>query len=337
MFHESLFLCTLIVVSISRQIDKLPAKKLIIVGQYRSGSSFTGELFSSFPNSFYFFEPFHFLHKETNHAPNDQTGIQLVNGLINCQFFEMVKNQTWRGLRWALKKEIVKMFDDEMDEEEKEREDNNQDNYDVSVVKIGKVGKRLEDKCKESDGIVIKAIRLRMDLVETYFDTEYGFDGNSSSDVHVILLLRDPRGIISSRMSFGPCRNRFDCLNSDKLCNEMSQDYSIYSRLKSRFPNHFHLIKFEDLVRNPKDISVNLYQKIGFPITDKLFDYVDLHTKSTKLTEHLVRGHPFNTFRESKEIGEKWMTKLKNRRLRRIERDCSQFLDQLNYEKLLIN
>ena len=309
---------------INNSINQPNKKSLIIVGQYRSGSSFTGELFSSFPSSFYYFEPFHPF--KNNSVPVNETGIRLINEFVNCNFDVLVRNNEWKGMRWSLTNELVKMVDPLSDSDT---------NYDVKVIKTKDPLMRLKSMCEKSKGIVIKAIRLRMDLVEECFN--HNLYTIPRENIHIILLIRDPRGIINSRMSFGACNKRPDCLNASKLCNDMRDDYLIYKKLKKKFPNNFHLVKFEDLVKNPKRVSFDLYQKIGFEVTPKLGAFINLHTKVNNLTVDLVKGHPFNTFRESKIVAKKWRSKLRRKVIRRIEKDCSEFLDLLNYEKVFFH
>lgn len=312
--------------------SKVP--KLIVIGQYRSGSTFTGELMSSFPGSFYSFEPFHFY--TTNQVPNNQTGIDLLNGFINCNFVQLIRGHKWpyTSLYWSLQKHIVPVVGKwtvrKMRNHDAKVEKNyDPDDNDVQIKKAIKPGLKMEQVCRQSNGIIVKSIRIRMELMETYFERV------NDSSVHILFLVRDPRGTINSRMSFKePCRYRKDCINPVKTCHELVDDYLILKRLKMTYPNNFHVIKFEDLINDPVTMSRDLYHRIGFKITDQLDEFIKNHTTVSKKTKNLAKGHPYSTVRDSKLIGDKWKTHLDEGTVRKIEQDCSVFFDLFNYEKI---
>lgn len=58
----------------------------------------------------------------------------------------------------------------------------------------------------------------------------------------MILLVRDPRGLMQSRKKPKWCQNSFDCSNTALLCNDMVSDYNIAVELKEKYPRTFKCV-----------------------------------------------------------------------------------------------
>ena len=55
----------------------------------------------------------------------------------------------------------------------------------------------------------------------------------------MILLVRDPRGTLSSRRFRDWCPNRPDCADSQRHCDDLVSDFYFAKKLKKLFPNRF--------------------------------------------------------------------------------------------------
>lgn len=70
--------------------NSLIYQKVLIVSSWRSGSSFIGEILSSFPASFYHFEPLMpYSRGKIRGAPKDKLGHDVIKKLFNCDYSEM--------------------------------------------------------------------------------------------------------------------------------------------------------------------------------------------------------------------------------------------------------
>ena len=63
---------------------------------------------------------------------------------------------------------------------------------------------------------------------------------SSSLNVKAVLLVRDPRGTMSSRSRLGWCKNQPDCDRPDRLCKDLVDDYyAAKVKLARMFPDRF--------------------------------------------------------------------------------------------------
>ncbi len=68
--------------------------------------------------------------------------------------------------------------------------------------------------------------------------------GGGLSLSRVLLLVRDPRGTMSSRSEWGFCRrNPRDCYSAGALCRDLSDDYHAVEELSRRFPGRVRAIR----------------------------------------------------------------------------------------------
>lgn len=67
----------------------------------------------------------------------------------------------------------------------------------------------------------------------------------SSLNVRVLLLVRDPRGILQSRKHRGWCPGNPDCDEPALVCSDMVADYEAAKRLRKLYPDTFRYIILE--------------------------------------------------------------------------------------------
>jgi hypothetical protein len=65
------------------------------------------------------------------------------------------------------------------------------------------------------------------------------FNRHSSLNLQIILLVRDPRGVIQSRKTRPWCFNETGCHNPEILCQDMVDDYKESIKLTRTFPKSF--------------------------------------------------------------------------------------------------
>ena len=66
-------------------------------------------------------------------------------------------------------------------------------------------------------------------------------------DIKVILLFRDPRGMMTSRSNLPWCQNEPTCGQIDVVCRNMDEDLKLALELRSEMPNNIYLLRYEDL------------------------------------------------------------------------------------------
>ncbi|CAF1077899.1 unnamed protein product, partial [Didymodactylos carnosus] len=118
----------------------------------------------------------------------------------------------------------------------------------------------------------MKVARLHMKHIEQLMSTV-----KNDLNLKVVFLVRDPRGIYSSRKAMDWCVNT-PCIDVQNLCNEMRVDLKVFRRLKQSNPNQFNLIKYEDLSSNPERETRILFKQLQIPYTKTVQRFLETHT-----------------------------------------------------------
>lgn len=290
---------------------------IIVISTFRSGSSFTGEIFR-FPGSIYFFEPFHFFGIVTR-TPKEGYAMDMFESLISCDFNYLFNQLYWFDVRFVVKLAPKKW---------KDILGKNLSFYNGKIPrKVWKENwRKLTNYCLNSTGIVMKTVRLRMDTMAKLYEE---LDPDRKKNVHVLFNVRDPRSVINSRRKFKWCNQKNKCIRSDTLCQDVVSDYETYQNMKSKYPNNFHFQKFEDLIDDPNSYSSKLVYSMGLNHTKKLAEFIHSHT-----SKDAKPAHAYDTHRYSKAIQNRWTWEMNIDWIRRIENDCKKMFDLFGYEIL---
>ena len=210
------------------------ARHILLASTFRSGSSFLGELLSRYPGTFYSYEPL--MYTRTMNTSE-------VNGIRNSTFS--------RKTRDIFIQQLLKVF---------------KCNLDIEYIKYISYtyhdsllrNFRLWNTCKTlcpgcNDGLVsrecsilsfynstcpkfpirlIKTVRFRMEDSEKLL-----LDPDIGKSLKIILLVRDPRGVMKSRSSQAKSWCNFaECSDPDILCKNLQNDVSAAFRLAARYP-----------------------------------------------------------------------------------------------------
>jgi hypothetical protein len=179
----------------------------------------------------------------------------------------------------------------------------------------------LEDICRKSNIVGIKAIRLRADLVQRMLVED--------PDLKLVFLMRDPRGIVTSRRQTA-LLSEMSKKNITKeaflLCQRMSYDISIIYNIEKQFPERILKMKFEDLVLDPEESANSFYRFIDREIPKEVTSYLAKSMTSS------VQGGAFSTFRKNgTDSVFKWLRQLQTEEIRSINKVCLDVLEQYGY------
>ena len=133
-----------------------------------------------------------------------------------------------------------------------------------------------------------------------------------NSDIKVIFLVRDPRGIL-----------RDSKIKPSKLCSSLSSDWDSALRLMSDFPHQFTLTRYETLAVAPQTQLENLLRSLQLPtlktltVDDVNEDEEDWSPKKNSITR-------VNS----------WKSGLTSKELKSIENVCVETLSKMEYQLL---
>ena len=250
--------------------DKLPveyARNILIATSWRSGSTFLGDLLNHYPGTFYTFEPIHFLtHKygDKNHQNSSEKWMhkpehalitqKLIRDIYRCEFsnnvtggylkhaskqenqFLLVHNaRVWKSCQTLLPSNVACFMPDLMNK-----------------------------VCPLFPVRVIKTVRLRMPLVTDLLE-------DPDLSLKVIVLVRDPRGVMRSRKSMSWC-DRPTCSDVSMVCRDLDRDVNETYKLAKKFPDRIMLLRYEDLSTTPYMVMDKIIGFLGKFIDEMLFN-----------------------------------------------------------------
>ncbi|XP_048730822.1 carbohydrate sulfotransferase 1-like isoform X3 [Ostrea edulis] len=280
--------------------------RVLVLTYLRSGSTLTGDILQQSPKSFYLYEP---LKKDKSQIFfNDYaclTSTKNCSDLFNCH----LKGHEQRVLGKSTGKQSLAVTRAIPDCKASR-------SYDICIKKIQKI-------CHESNSIILKTIRVSMDLVRSLLI--------KFKDIHIVHLLRDPRGIMSSRRRGGFLRKTDIGVSAKWLCEVFRSNIYHSKALQSQFPNRITTVLYEDIAENPFTVSNELYRNLNLEYSETFDEWLFNHTSAGN-TSYSYYG----TVRSnSKETSQSWRTKLKFHDVKVIENVCKDVIERLGFRNVV--
>ncbi|XP_046589503.1 carbohydrate sulfotransferase 4-like isoform X2 [Neodiprion lecontei] len=264
----------------------------VIVARVRSGSTFLGDIVAAHPAVFYHCEPLLDFGKiRITDPPLTSQALKNLKRLLNCEYadldhyIEHGKTEYW-NIRfntplWTQCQTHPSICHD----------------Y-----------RFLSGMCKLFPFQSMKIARLRLHIAKELLD-------DKKLAVRLVLLVRDPRGILQSRQRTSFCRKNPDCLDPGLLCADLVADYNSAVELQKKYPSTFRVIRYEDLSVAPYKQVEELFKFYGLDFHPNVKKYVDTHTKNDA-------GDVYSTYRNSKKAPFHWRTDLEFEEVEEIQRNC---------------
>ena len=292
---------------------KKKKKVIFIVAEYRTGSSFTGSILSVPEDTLLIFEPLRQFGMSMVPESQVQSARELLFHMISCRFEEATDNLNFTDYSFAF-------------------------NYHSHQLDMGKsvrntkytsflaeAGKKASDKCTQSKVIIVKTTRLLLKHLMPLLEDQHFLE---SFDYHILLMVRDPRAVFNSRIRLQWCINLAWCIEEDDYCSHLRQNHQTYSTAVASIRERVHFVRFESLTEQVMETSRNLYKQLALPFTEKVKQFIEDHTGSSKGEKSM----PYSMYRRSRSVSEKWKTQLPSRFTKEIERRCEDMLIQFNYK-----
>ncbi|CAH0388253.1 unnamed protein product [Bemisia tabaci] len=251
----------------------------IIISYWRSGSTFLGDILNSHPATVYFYEPFKsYRAQQIRSPPHSEEAYQLLTQLLNSNYSDTEAYLEFEKNRNSFVKQ--------------------------KNIPLHRVCKHKGAKCFEPHFLsqfmklypfmVMKITRLRLSLIEPFLiSLRY--------NLRVILLVRDPRGIMTSRSHHAWCNKDPDCAQPLHTCSDMIADYATAIRFSEMFPKRFMVLRYEELAFEPLKKTRELFRFMGLKLHRSVLKFLLTHTK-------FKAGGAFGTFRNSTATALAWRT-----------------------------
>ncbi|GFY73891.1 hypothetical protein TNIN_405721, partial [Trichonephila inaurata madagascariensis] len=281
-----------------------------------TGSSFVGDLLQSLPNSFYHFEPLHFL---SNPVLNDSfvEARSVLDKVFRCNVSSIED-----FLKWQRKNKGYMKFKRSF-------------NYwkECSRKNACYNGSYIDAYCRRHNMIIAKTIRIKLsDAIEI-------FNTHPHLNLKIIYLARDPRGSINSRTKFPVsqwCKRDPMCINPNYFCSALSEDLKTVCTLSKERPEDFMVLRYEDLSLDPFGTTSRLVQFLGFQsIPPETETFLSTHTSviGNVRDKYRTQGvdYPYSTFRNSSITATSWRLQMSFKRVALLQTTCQTALTGLGF------
>lgn len=325
---------------------------ILILATTRSGSSFVGQLFNQHSDVFYLFEPLY--HVQTTLIPRlahsrnvaDRRVMlgasrDLLRSLYNCDLYflesyikPMPSNHTTDKLfrRGASRALCSTPSCDAFGPGETNIEEGD------CVRKCASLNLTLAaDSCREHRHVAIKTVRVPEvgDLRALVEDPRL--------NLKVIQLVRDPRGILSSRIetfrdtyrlwriwrATGRKPYNLDLTQLTTVCDDFLSSVTTGMSRPSWLKGRYMLVRYEDLALNPLQRTKEIYDFLGLAMDKNVVDWIQNNTRGSN---ELLAKHKYGTVRDSAANAESWRLKLSYDIVDYTQTVCQQILQELGYK-----
>ncbi|KAG7212100.1 hypothetical protein KM043_012450 [Ampulex compressa] len=265
----------------------------IIITSWRSGSTFLGDVINAHPGNFYHYEPLlDFGIVQIRGPPLADDALRNLESLLRCDFKNLDRYLDYGKTHpWVF-------------------------NHNTHLWRQCQAHKKIcwdprfvSLFCQLFPFQSMKLVRLRLRAAEKLLAHE-------NLGVRLVLLVRDPRGILQSRKHREWCPTNPDCSDPALVCADMVSDFSAAIRLIKKYPHSFRVVRYEDLSVDPYKHVKELYNFYGLDFHINVKRFLDTHTKNDV-------GGVSSTFRNSKVAPFHWRTDLDFEEVDEIQRVCA--------------
>ena len=249
----------------------------------------------------------------------------------------MLKGNQWRNFsqEQALKL-IINIFQCNFDDEEMKsylrhvKEQWNLALHSPYMVENCHVKPRcLDDKylhlnlCLNSSINLIKSVRVRSGIINHLFEM--------FSNLIIILLVRDPRAVLNSRLRANWCGKKPHCIDTS-YCKDLLADTEMALKLVQTYPGRIKIVRFEDLVLNRTSILTQTLEAIGFNVTlERIQNFFNELESSSDFLENEEHQGSLYYLRKPQTVATKWLQQLSEEEVRHIEKQCQESMNSLGY------
>lgn len=182
----------------------------------------------------------------------------------------------------------------------------------------------LRGVCFRSKYMVFKVIRFPVDKLEPLM-AEF-------PSMKIIHLVRDPRATILSQMRFGIIRKQSFVTDVIDFCSRVYRDIVTIEIFVNKFPDRILTYFYEDLARNPLDMSKSLYKFAGIQYTKEVEDFVYNITMAGKKSNC---GNLCTIKSNSSAQADAWRLKLNLQQARVIDHACRPVYKSLGFKEII--
>lgn len=262
-----------------------PLFVLVLASNPRSGSTLLSELLATVKDSVLFFEP-SWPYRNAPEFVNGRNVSDYLSNIFKCDYSD--KFESWLKSEFSFNQyyhpSVLQCY--------------SQWNAEECLKELD-----LRSLCQNAQVRIAKVVRVKLSWVEELLE-------NSSFNIKVIHLMRDPRGSITSMQGL-----YWDWKPSEK-CGNLWQDMQDYDRLLQSYPFKLTNVTHEELSLDPIATieRINLFLYGHSDLSSDTKRYIKKHTNASK-----YQGDNMSTYKVSSEQYQSWRWKINGRLLSNIE------------------
>ncbi|KAJ8391992.1 hypothetical protein AAFF_G00083020 [Aldrovandia affinis] len=335
----------------------LPSRRhILLFATTRSGSSFTGQLFNQHPGIFYVFEPLYHVQQaltnSTSRSPSHRTPDRrvllgayrdLLHNLYTCDlhFLEsyirpeprdhLTASFFRRGSSRALcSPPVCPESSGVMGQPEEVWCPRRCQALNLTLA---------SQACMAQGHVAIKTVRF------PEVDDLRPLSQDPRMDLRIIHLVRDPRGILASRMAAftdqfrawkvwnatGRQPRYVDLAQITRTCRDLASSAAVgLHRRPAWLRGRYLLVRYEDLARHPEGKAKEIYRFVGLEMDERVRVWISRNTNHSapSATEGDYR---YSTTRDSRATAESWRLHLAYDIVRAVQALCNDTLSLLGY------
>ena len=307
---------------------------VLIIAHGRTGSSFLGQIFNSHPDVFYIYEPLITFQLTSMRNSNlyGYATMRLLRDIFNCRFKQQTEFLSFmshfhlnrfssRALTLPYCKNITNVTNNRTYIHCKD--------LDPLITSLS---------CALHGHTVVKILAHRLPFLEV--DRLAPLFSSGGGKLKIVHLMRDPRAVIASMDRVGWSLNK-SAINTaatnfplfttlvQKFCSSMIQSLRFALSAEGRLPDHYTLLRYEDLVSSPLNASQELFDFAGIPMSDQVKKYL---VNSANQSRDRGYTHEYGTLRNNaSNLVDTWRTRLSMEAVRAVETHCWPVLEILRY------
>ncbi|XP_071958862.1 carbohydrate sulfotransferase 1-like [Antedon mediterranea] len=297
---------------------------VILIASWRSGSSFTGQLFNMHDDIFYLFEPLRFLGQE---KVKQAETTKVLETMYKCDFTNSLLN-TWIEetnndiLHRVSSNALIKLCPTEITQGAKPGPCNRRKFKQCPDL----TPENVTQTCQSHPYKFFKVIKLTDITFLEKLVRKY--------NLKIIHLVRDPRGIHFSR------KNTFDerYVMSNKLfgmhwtCRHVNEIIKLWDSETKWLLGNYKRVRFEDLSLQPMEAAREVYDFLQIPFTQRIQQWIVENTIRKNQTqsnpcEH--KNHKLN--KKSSDVAHAWRMYSNLSTVLEIQKTCAETMQSLGY------
>lgn len=169
----------------------------------------------------------------------------------------------------------------------------------------------------------MKLLRLGMQFLRPILE-------DKSMNAFILLLVRDPRAIMISRMTTVNFCYTNDCYDPNILCSNMENDLVAYLEYSNLFPGRVILLRYEDLSLYPFEILEKVFKTTDLDFHSRIKEYVLTHSKIVNISTGEI-------YWDSRTHLLEWTNTINATFLRKVQIACYSVMQKLGYKIILSN